>query len=245
MQFWARVLVSLVAILLMFVIAQWYNQSESGKSAPDAFHANVGALEEARAQYELGLRTGTFGPHPIPAPNPNSPHPIPAPDPYGPHPPPPNSPHPIPAPYPYGPGCPRSAASVETQGLQRAGGLAFGAPYYTNESPPTVDYLTDSGPIVTDQHDDRSVDSFGARRLVRDNAQFGSILSRRNAVINSSDAQISAREARSNSARDGFGEYPTAAWAGNEGTQSPKTPASAHSCVDNCVGDLCAAHCAM
>jgi hypothetical protein len=207
MQFWARVLVSLVAILLICVIVKWYNQPALRIPSPEAFH--TGALEEARAQYELGLRTGAFGPHPTPN------------------------------------GCPRPAASVEAQGLQRAGGLAPGAPYYTIESPATTDYVTDSGPIITDQHDDRSVDSFGARRLVRDHAQFGSILSRRNAVMGTSGAQISAREARSNSARDGFGEYPTAAWAGGEGAQSPKTPASAHSCVDNCVGDLCAAHCAM
>lgn len=171
-------------------------------------------------------------------------------------------------------GPPRPEAIAEAQALQHAGGMRPQAPYWTpadnrgekstfigggagDDEPPElgdgdaaglahVMSALQAGPA--DQglaYPEADVDGFAARQLVRDRAAYSSTVARSEA-LRSNPAQVSARRARLDSMREGFGgpAQPGFGWAPAD-TEASAVPAAAcvSSCADGCTGTHCTELC--
>ena len=173
------------------------------------------------------------------------------------------------------------AAAAEAQALQHAQGLRPGAPYHS-KSPFTTHaaghtscggglssealgeagmlYALQAGPgaqFSDDPNNDYSVDGFASRQLGRDKASFGSVRDR-SENLRSNPAQTTARQARFDSMREGFGGPAQAGfgWSSNSqdvsaspstggwgDSQSVGAAARYGDCMDGCTGTHCDAHC--
>lgn len=168
------------------------------------------------------------------------------------------------------------SAISEAQALQHANALRPGAPYYSKsgfesgtpcgaysaEALGEADmmYALQAGPgqqFSNDPTDDYSVDGFASGKLSRDRAAFASTRDRRE-NLRSNPAQTSARQARFDSMREGFGGPAQAGfgWSPNSAdiAASPSTGGwgdaqsvgAAHCnrhCMDGCNGTNCADLC--
>ena len=112
---------------------------------------------------------------------------------------------------------PHPAAISEARSLQHANALLPGSPYYSGNSgglagnPNIPEATSESHPYNSGKYMSHpsnnlagDVDDFAARQLVRDKAAYSSTQSRSNA-LRSNPAQVTARQARFSSMREGFG----------------------------------------
>lgn len=177
------------------------------------------------------------------------------------------------------PSCaPSSPAAIsEAQSLQQAGALSPGAPYY-NKAEGFAGAPTCSGRVSpeaageahllnhlqagTVYYDDEgenegAVDGFAAHKLTRDRAAFASTTSR-SEHLRSNPAQVSSRQARFSSMREGFGgpEEAGFGWSPNAAdfsaspstggwgdAQSTNASQCMDECMDGCGGTNCRDHC--
>lgn len=167
---------------------------------------------------------------------------------------------------------PAPAAISEAQSLQHAGALRPGAPYHTREGfggrsgcggasseamgEATLLHSLQALPGSVDPSAG-GVDDFAAHRLTREHAAYSSTRNRSEA-LRSNPAQVSARNARMNSMREGFGGPAQAgfgwsptpadvaaspATAGWGDAQSVGAAACYPNCMDGCNGTSCSDHC--
>lgn len=164
---------------------------------------------------------------------------------------------------------PAPAAISEAQALQHAHALRPGAPYSSEAlGEAGMIYALQAGPgqqFSDDPTEDRAVDGFASHQLSRDRAAFSSTRAR-SENLRSNPAQTSARQARFDSMREGFGGPAEAGfgWVPNaqDVAASPSTGGWGNAqsvgmleaqalqpvhcmthCVDGCAGTHCVDFC--
>lgn len=139
-------------------------------------------------------------------------------------------------------GGPLGPAVAEAQGLQQAGALAHGSPYYTPSGAPPSGLITRFG----------DADEFAVRRLQRETAATSARKARAR-TNQGTGSHVSARKARMTSMREGlsgmsegFGGPDTGGfgWV-SEDAPPARAPARecVHQCLDSCTGSGCVTHC--
>ena len=160
-------------------------------------------------------------------------------------------------------GPPRSSAIAEAQSLQRAGALGRQAPYYTKSTFSgsscgnfSAEAMSEAS-ILSDLQAIPSGGEMSAHKMRRDNAAFGSVRARRDA-LRSSPTFVSSHQARMDSVRENFGGpggttygwYPgengpiSGPATGGWGNAAKLTTGRCYlECTDNCNGSACRDYC--